>query len=188
LKDHLAAFGIYHFRLARAGFLQFILDARKGSVKRRPAMRSSGAKRVTHAKVVWGQGVAGAPRSIDFKKHAEAGPVSWRDLNRVVFVAAAVGFFWIRGGESHLLFTTVGMICALVGGIPIFQETYRDISNRRTNWPMFLAAAILAALLVGNVFVALVITLFGLVADVIKAILSFRRRRAVQNSGQGPRT
>lgn len=79
------------------------------------------------------------------------------------------------------------MICALVGGIPIFQETYRDISNRRTNWPMFIAAAILAALLVGKVFVALGITLFGLLVHVIKQVLLFRRRRALHDTVQPPR-
>ncbi len=54
-------------------------------------MRSSGAKKAVHAKTVWGQEIAGDPRSIDFKG-VEAGPVSWRDLNRIVFVAAAAGF------------------------------------------------------------------------------------------------
>jgi cation transport ATPase len=104
--------------------------------------------------------------------------VSWRDVNRIVFVAAAAGFLWLRGGESNLLYTTVGMICVLVGGIPIFQKTCADILNRRTDWEMFIAAAILAALLVGNVFVALVVTLFGLIAGVIREIISFRRLRA----------
>jgi cation transport ATPase len=120
-------------------------------------------------------------------KNIEAGPVSWRDLNRVVFVAAAAGFFWLHGGELNPLYKIIGMICTLVGGNPIFQETYKDILTRRTNWPMFIAAAILAALLVGNVFVALGITLFGLLADVIKQIISFRRRRALHDVVQRPR-
>jgi cation transport ATPase len=117
----------------------------------------------------------------------DLGPVSWRDLNRIVFVAAAAGFFWLRGGESNPLYKIGGMICTLVGGIPIFQETYKDISNRRTNWPMFIAAAILAALLVGNIFVGLVVALFGLLADVIKQIVSFRRRRALHAAMQQQR-
>jgi hypothetical protein len=110
---------------------------------------------------------AGPPPSIGLS-NLDAGPVSWRDVNRIVFVAAAAGFLWLRGGESNLLYTTVGMICVLVG----------DILNRRTDWEMFIAAAILAALLVGNVFVALVVTLFGLIAGVIREIISFRRLRA----------
>jgi cation transport ATPase len=150
-------------------------------------MRLSSVKNAASAKAPQARKVPLASRLINFND-VNAGPVSWRDLNRVVFVgAAAAAFLWSRGGESNLLYATVGMICALVGGIPIFQEAYEDISNRRTKWAMFIAAAILAALLVGNVFVALVITLFGLIAGAIKTILSFRRRRTVQNSAQRPR-
>jgi cation transport ATPase len=149
-------------------------------------MRSFSAKKTAHPKTLWEEKVAGVLHAIGFK-HMEEGPVSWRDLNRIVFVAAAAGFFWLRGGELNPLYKIVGMICTLVGGNPIFQETYMDISNRRTNWPMFIAAAILAALLVGNVFVALGITLFGLLAHVIKQIISFRRRRALHDVVQRPR-
>ena len=140
-------------------------------------MRSSSAKKTTPVNAVRAQKTTGAPRSIDLSD-VDAGTVTWRDLNRVVFVAAAAGLLWLRRGSANPYFNTLGMICALIGGIPIFQEAYENISQRRTKPATFIAAAILAALMVDRVFVALAVTLFGLIAAILKKISSYRGRRA----------
>ena len=109
-----------------------------------------------------------------------SGPVTWRELNRILFVAAAAVFLWLHRGGSNFYFSTIGTIVALIGAIPIFKETYKDISERRTALAMFVSAAILAALLVGNVFVAMVTTFFGLIAALFRQISAFRGGRAIR--------
>jgi cation transport ATPase len=149
-------------------------------------MRSPSAKKIARVNPVRTQETAAPPRSLGFK-NVDAGPVTWRDLNRVVFVAAAAVLLWLRRGGSHPYFTTLGMICALVGSIPVFQEAYESISQRRTKPAIFFAAAILAAVLVGKVFVALVIVLFGLLVAIFKEIVSFRGRRTLRDAERCPR-
>jgi transcriptional regulator GlxA family with amidase domain len=57
--------------------------------------------------------------------------LSWREINRVFFVAAAAGAIWFSAGVSNPYITAVGVICTLVGGFPIFREAYENIVERR---------------------------------------------------------
>jgi len=84
-------------------------------------MRSISAKKSAHPKAVSGKEIAGVPHAIG-SKNLEAGPVSWRDLNRVVFVAAAFAFFWLRGGELNPIYKIVGMICTWPAAFPSFKK------------------------------------------------------------------
>jgi MFS family permease len=101
--------------------------------------------------------------------------VTWRDLNRVVFVAAAAVLLWMRRDSPNLYFTILSVTCAVVGSIPIFQEAYESIWQRRTRPAILNAAAVLAALLVGRVLVALVITFLSLLTAIL--VRTFYRRR-----------
>ena len=57
--------------------------------------------------------------------------LSWRDINRVLFVAAAAVFLWFHRGSSSYYTTSIGVICTLVGGFPILHEAYENIVQRR---------------------------------------------------------
>jgi heavy metal translocating P-type ATPase len=107
--------------------------------------------------------------------------VSWRDVNRVLFVAAAAGAIWFLGGVPNPYVTGIGVICALVGGFPIFHEAYENIVQRRMTMELSMAIAIVAALAIREIFTVLVITLFVLVAEILEGLTVGRGRTAIRH-------
>jgi heavy metal translocating P-type ATPase len=115
----------------------------------------------------------------DELEHAHA--LNWREINRVLFVAAAAGAIWFLGGARIPYITAIGVICTLVGGFPIFHEAYENITQRRMTMELSMAIAIVAALAIREVFTALVITLFVLAAEILEGLTVGRGRRAIQH-------
>jgi Cd2+/Zn2+-exporting ATPase/Cu+-exporting ATPase len=115
----------------------------------------------------------------DDHDHGQA--LSWRDISRVLFVAAAAGAIWFLRGGWNPSITLIGVACTLVGGFPIFHEAYENITQRRMTMELSMTIAIVAALVIREVFTALVITLFVLVAEVLEGLTVGRGRRAIQH-------
>ena len=107
--------------------------------------------------------------------------VSWREINRVLFVAAAAGAIWFLHGGSNPYLTALGVLCTLVGGFPIFHEAYENIVQRRMTMELSMAIAIVAALAIREIFTALVITLFVLVAEILEGLTVSRGRTAIRH-------
>jgi P-type Cu+ transporter len=107
--------------------------------------------------------------------------LNWRDINRVLFVAAAAGGIWFLGGAPNPYVTGIGVICAIVGGFPIFHEAYKNIVQRRMTMELSMAIAIVAALAIREIFTALVITLFVLVAEILEGLTVGRGRTAIRH-------
>jgi heavy metal translocating P-type ATPase len=105
----------------------------------------------------------------------------WREASRILFVAAAAGTVWFLGPKPSLPFLIASVICTLVGGYPIFHEAVENILERRMTMELSMAIAILAALAIREVFTALVITLFVLVAEVLEGLTVGRGRRAIRH-------
>ena len=105
---------------------------------------------------------------------------NWRDLNRVGFVAAAAAAIWFLHGAWNPYLTAIGVICTVVGGFPIFHEAYENIVQRRMTMELTMTIAIVAALAIRELFTALVITLFVLVAEILEDLTIGRGRRAIQ--------
>src|ERR1017187_10216975 len=105
---------------------------------------------------------------------------NWRDVNRVVFVAAAAGAVWFLGRSSNPYITAIGVACALVGGFPIFHEAYENIKQRRMTMELSMTIAIVAALAIREIFTALIIILFVLVAEILEGLTVGRGRQAIQ--------
>ncbi len=105
---------------------------------------------------------------------------NWRDLNRVAFVAAAAGAIGFLHGAPNPYITGIGVICTVVGGFPIFHEAYENIVERRMTMELSMAIAIVAALAIREIFTALVITLFVLVAEILEGLTVGRGRKAIQ--------
>jgi heavy metal translocating P-type ATPase len=122
---------------------------------------------------------SGHPNHEDEHEHAHA--LNWREINRVLFVAAAAGAIWFLGGACNPYVTGIGVICALVGGFPIFHEAYENIVQRRMTMELSMAIAIVAALAIREVFTALVITLFVLVAEILEGLTVGRGRTAIRH-------
>jgi len=115
----------------------------------------------------------------DGQDHGHA--VSWREINRVLFVAAAAGAIWFLNGASNPYLTALGVLCTLVGGFPIFHEAYENIMQRRMTMELSMAIAIVAALAIRELFTALVITLFVLVAEILEGLTVSRGRTAIRH-------
>jgi Cd2+/Zn2+-exporting ATPase/Cu+-exporting ATPase len=105
----------------------------------------------------------------------------WFEASRILFVAAAAGAVWFPGPKLSMAFLIVGVICTLAGGYPIFHEAVENILERRMTMELSMAIAILAALAIREVFTALVITLFVLVAEVLEGLTVGRGRRAIRH-------
>src|ERR1700756_1579298 len=107
--------------------------------------------------------------------------LSWQEMARIAFVAlvaAAAGFLGPRPGFALVI---TGATCVLVGGYPIFREAVENILERRMTMELSMAIAIVAALLIREVFTALVITLFVLVAEVLEGLTVGRGRQAIRH-------
>jgi len=112
------------------------------------------------------------------QEHAHA--LNWRELNRVFFVAAAAAAIWFLRGEKNAYIIGIGVACALAGAFPIFAEAFENILQRRMTMELSMAIAVAAALLIREVFTALVITLFVLVAEILEGLTVGRGRKAIQ--------
>jgi heavy metal translocating P-type ATPase len=113
--------------------------------------------------------------------HEHEHALKWWEINRVLFVAAAAGAIWFLGGARDPYITGIGVICAIVGGFPIFHEAYENIVQRRMTMELSMAIAIVAALAIREVFTALVITLFVLVAEILEGLTVGRGRTAIRH-------
>ena len=118
-------------------------------------------------------------RTHDDDDHGHA--LSWREINRVLFVAVAAGAAWFLHGVSNPYVIVIGVICTVVGGFPIFHEAYENIRQRRMTMELSMAIAIVAALAIRELFTALVITLFVLVAEILEGLTVGRGRKAIQH-------
>jgi len=107
--------------------------------------------------------------------------LDWREIVRIGFVAIAAGIFWFLGVHPSLPLVLAGVSCAVVGGYPIFREAIENILERRMTMELSMAIAILAALAIREVFTALVITLFVLVAEVLEGLTVSRGRHAIRH-------
>jgi heavy metal translocating P-type ATPase len=120
-------------------------------------------------------------QSSDRGVHEDNHALNWREINRVLFVAAAAAAIWFLGGTQNPYITAVGVICTLVGGFPIFHEAYENIVQRRMTMELSMAIAIVAALAIREIFTALVITLFVLVAEILEGLTVSRGRTAIRH-------
>src|SRR5580693_5300886 len=121
------------------------------------------------------------PAEHDSHEDEHENPMNWREISRVLFTAAAAGAIWFLGGARNPYITTVDVICAIVGGFPIFHEAYENITQRRMTMELSMAIAIVAALAIREIFTALIITLFVLVAEILEGLTVGRGRRAIQH-------
>jgi len=115
----------------------------------------------------------------DCQEHEHA--LNWREINQVLFVAAAATAVWFLGSAPNPYVTGIGVICAIVGGFPIFHEAYENILQRRMTMELSMAIAIVAALAIREIFTALVITLFVLVAEILEGLTVARGRTAIRH-------
>ena len=113
--------------------------------------------------------------------HDQEHTLNWSEIYRVLFVAVAAGAIWFLGGARNPYVTGIGVICTLIGGFPIFHEAYENIVQRRMTMELSMAIAIVAAMAIREIFTALVIALFVLVAEILEGLTVGRGRRAIRH-------
>ena len=112
----------------------------------------------------------------DEDKHGFA----WQDLARIILVALAAVAVWFRVWEPLGHFSIIGIAATLIGGYPIFKEAVENIFEGRMTMELSMTIALVAALVVGEFFTALVIALFVLAAEVLEGLTVGRGRRAIE--------
>jgi heavy metal translocating P-type ATPase len=126
------------------------------------------------------EAIAGKPDADHAEEHEASHAPRWLEVGRVLFVAAAAVSIWLLHGSSIPYLNTVGVICALAGGYPIYHEAYENIVQRRMTMELSMAIAIVAALAIRETFTALVITVFVLAAEILEGLTVGRGRNAIQ--------
>ena len=86
---------------------------------------------------------------------------------------------WFKVWEPLPHFDLIGLLCALAGGYPIFAEALEDVWSKRMTMELSMTIALAAALLIGEVFTALVILFFVLIAEVLEGKTVGRGRQAL---------
>jgi Cd2+/Zn2+-exporting ATPase/Cu+-exporting ATPase len=105
----------------------------------------------------------------------------WQDATRIAFVAVAAAAVWFELWEPVKSFSLLGVIGLVVGGWPIFKEAFENILARRMTMELSMTIAIVAGAVIGEIFTALVITLFVLVAEVLEGMTVSRGRHAIRD-------
>ncbi|HWJ88706.1 MAG TPA: cation-translocating P-type ATPase [Pelagibacterium sp.] len=85
------------------------------------------------------------------------------------------------GSDIFLPFSWYALVGLLFGGWPLFVEAWESIRRRQMTMELSMVIAILAATYTGYFFVALVITFFVLIAEVLEGMTVERGRRAIHN-------
>ena len=106
-------------------------------------------------------------------------PAPGLEYARIGFVGVAIIVCWFNHWEPLPHFDLIGLLCALVGGYPIFAEALEDIWSKRMTMELSMTIALAAALLIGEVFTALVILFFVLIAEVLEGKTVGRGRQAL---------
>ena len=107
--------------------------------------------------------------------------VEWVELVRIGFVGLAIVATWLRLWQPLPHFDAVGFAAALIGGYPIFREAFADLLTRRMTMELSMTIALVSALAIREVFTALVIVFFVLIAEVLEELTVGRGRRAIQD-------
>jgi heavy metal translocating P-type ATPase len=103
------------------------------------------------------------------------------DLVRIALVSLAVVFCWLNIWRPYRPLDLVGLLAVMAGGYPIYREAVADILSRRMTMELSMTIALASALVIGEVFTALVIVLFVLIAEALEELTVERGRRAIRD-------
>ena len=107
--------------------------------------------------------------------------LEWLELGRIGFVGLAIAVTWLRLWQPLPHFDVIGFVAVLIGGYPIFREALADLLSRRMTMELSMTIALVSALVIGEVFTALVIVFFVLIAEVLEELTVGRGRRAIRD-------
>src|SRR5947209_7626046 len=99
----------------------------------------------------------------------ESGPKNRKDEIRLVLmgVAALVSYLGLLHGITTIDVVAIG--ASLIGGYPVFVETFHAVRHRSINMEVSMTVAIVASLLVAQFTAAVVVTFFVLLSEFIES-------------------
>jgi Cd2+/Zn2+-exporting ATPase/Cu+-exporting ATPase len=101
-------------------------------------------------------------------------------LIRIALVAVAVLASWLRPVVAFGGVDMVSVAATVIGGLPIWQEAFEALRERRMTMELSMTIAIAAALAVNESFTASVIVLFVLIAEALEHLTVGRGRTAIK--------
>jgi heavy metal translocating P-type ATPase len=104
-----------------------------------------------------------------------------QDGIRIALVAVAAALVWAKIWEPFAHVSVIGIVGTLIGIYPILKEAAENVMERRMTMELSMTIAILAALVIGQFFTALVIVLFVLIAEVLEGLTVRRGRTAIRD-------
>lgn len=105
---------------------------------------------------------------------------SWPDLIRIVVTAVSIVLVWLQVWEPSGQFSLLGMAATLICGYPIYRQAFSHLKAKRMTMELSMTIALLAALAISEVFSALVIVFFVLLAQEIEKHTLARGRRSIK--------
>ena len=93
-----------------------------------------------------------------------------KELAHIVLMGLAALLSWLGVWRTFLPIDAIGLSSALVGGYPIYKETFEALSHRHINMEVSMALAIFASLLIGQFTAAAVIAFFVILAEFLEEL------------------
>jgi heavy metal translocating P-type ATPase len=114
------------------------------------------------------------------RDHDHVHAFGWPEMVRIAAVALAATAVWLRLWEPSGV-SPIGVLGVAFGGWPILKEAIENILARRMTMELSMTIAIVAAAAIGELFTALVISLFVLIAEVLEGMTVSRGRGAIRD-------
>ena len=110
--------------------------------------------------------------------HANAPFEPWA-IARIAAAVLGAAAVWFRIYEPFPAVSVVGLVCLAFAGWPIFREAAENLLARRMTMELSMTIAIVAAAAIAEIFTALVVTVFVLVAEELEHLTVARGRMAI---------
>lgn len=101
------------------------------------------------------------------------------DIVRLGLLVGAILFSWLGLWKGYLPFDIVAVLATLIGGLPVFRETFEALRQRTINMEASMTIGALASLAIGEFVPAAVIIFFALLAEQLESLTTYRGRRAI---------
>src|SRR5208283_3957291 len=102
-----------------------------------------------------------------------------RRLLRLAIIGIAALLSWIGIWRAFLPIDFIAILAALVGGYPVYKETFSALRHGHVNMEVSMTVAIFASLAVGQYTVSVVITFFVLLSECIETYAVDKGRQTI---------
>lgn len=124
---------------------------------------------------------ASAESTDDVDEAPEEHDLGLVDIARIVGTGLAAVAVWAMSATPGMTLQVFGAVVLAIGAWPVFREAVENLLARRMTMELSMTIALVAALVTGEVFVALVIAAFVLAAEVLEELAVARGRHALRD-------